>query len=232
LNNLLKIGMIGVLLGGLLAGCETSQTNNKEVNVNATKVQNNKSVSAKAINPKAWKDKSLVNGLEKTEFTPNAKGWVSEQLNIFRQAPDQKLLQAGYDKGYDYYLKADAVSNVGSYIRVEGVDIEKDFENLRLLAEIIKQETEHRSAGTGSKKKWKPISNRLQMSYDYMTKLLNDLDVAINKDGKGETFGVSHQLDGDKVKEMESFISNKDRGIMLNMGSLRRSIFLIVLKGG
>jgi hypothetical protein len=197
--------MIGVLLGGLLTGCGTSQ-----VKVKIGEKSKSKSVDAAEINPKAWKDKSSANGLEKPEFTQNAKGWVSEQLNIFRQAPDQKLLQAGYDKGYDYYLKADAVSNVGSYIRVEGVDIEKDFENLRLLAEIIKHETELRSAGTGSQKKWKPISNRLQMSYDYMTKLLNDLDVTINKDGKGETYGVSHQLDGDKVKEMESFISKNN----------------------
>jgi hypothetical protein len=57
-------------------------------------------------------------------------------------------------------------------------------------------------------KEWKPISNQLQLSYDYMTKLLNDLDIAINNDGNGETFGVSHQLDGDKVKEVESFISH------------------------
>lgn len=88
------------------------------------------------------------------------------------------------------------------------MDIGKDFENLRRLAEIIKHETDLRSEGTSSKKEWKPISNRLQLAYDYMTNLLNDLNVAINYGGKGETLGVSHQLDGEKVKEFESFISN------------------------
>jgi hypothetical protein len=211
LNKVLKIGIIGAVVGGLLTGCGSSEAKDKEAKVKVAEEIKSKPVSAEEINPKEWKDKSSANGLEKTDFTPNAKGWIAEELNIFRQAPDQKLLQAGYDKGYDYYLKAMGISNVlGIYIQVEGIDLEKDFENLRVLAEIIKHETELRSAGTSSKKEWKPISNRLQLSYDYMTKLLNDIEVAINKEAKGETFGVSHQLDGDKVKEMESFISYKE----------------------
>lgn len=200
------------MVGGLLASCGTSEVKDNEGKVKAAEEIKSKPESAATkINPKEWKDKSSANGLEKSDFTPTAQGWVDDQLNIFRQAPDQKLLQAGFDKGYDYYLKADAVLRVlGSYIRVEGVDIGKDFENLRQLAEIIKQETNIRSEGTSSKKEWKPVSNRLQLAYDYMTELLNDLDVAINYGGKGETFGVSHQLDGEKVKELESFISNTD----------------------
>jgi hypothetical protein len=219
LNKLLKLGIVGVVVGGLLAGCGTSETKDKEVKVKAAKENKSKPVSAAAINPKVWTDKSSANGLEKPDFTPNAKGWVAEELNIFRQAPDQKLLQAGYDEGYDYYLKADVVSRVvGSNIRVEGVDLEKDFENLRVLAKIIVQEHKIRTANIDNKKyeenkreaikEWKPMSERMQSAYDDMTKLLNDLDVAINKEGNGETFGVSHQLDGDKVKEMESFISS------------------------
>lgn len=209
LNKLLKLGLIWVAIVGLLVGCGTTKVKDKEVTVKAGEEIQSKSASAPTeINPKNWKDKSSANGLEKIDFTPNAKDWVAEQLNVFRQPPDQKLLQAGFDKGYDYYLKADGISNVlGSYIQVEGVDLGKDFKNLRLLAEIIVEETDLRSVGTNNQKEWKPISNRLQRSYDYLTELLNDLDVAINKDGKGKTFGVSHQLDGDKVKDMEAFIS-------------------------
>ncbi len=48
---------------------------------------------------------------------------------------------------------------------------------------------------------------QMQLAYDYMTELLNDLNIALNYGGKGETFGVLHQLEGDKVIEMESFIS-------------------------
>jgi hypothetical protein len=218
LNKWLKLGIVVVTVGGLMAGCGTFEAKDKEVKVKAAKENKSNPVSAAAISPKVWTDKSSANGLEKTDFTPNAKGWVADELNIFRQPPDPKLLQAGYDEGYDYYLKADAVSRVaGSDIRVEGVDLEKDFENLRVLSKIIVQEQDVRTAAIDTKKyeenkrdaikEWKPMSKRMQSAYDYMTKLLNDLDVAINKDGKGETFGVSHQLDGDKVKEMESFIS-------------------------
>jgi hypothetical protein len=209
LNKWLKLGIIVAVVGGLLAGCGKSEVKDKEVKVKAAEEVKLKSASAVETNPKVWKDKSSANGSEKSDFTPTAQGWVYEQLNIFRQAPDQKLIQAGYDKGYDYYLKADAVSRLlGSNIRVEGVDIGKDFENLRQLAEIIKQEQFLRADGTNSKKEWKPISNRLQLAYDYMTNLLNDLNIAINYGGKGETIGISHQLDGEKVKELESFISN------------------------
>jgi hypothetical protein len=218
LNKLLKLGTVVVVVGGLLAGCGTFEAKDKEVKVKAAKESKGKSTSAAVISTKVWTDKSSANGLENIDFTPNAKGWVAEELNIFRQPPDPKLLQASYDKGYDYYLKAEGVSRVlGSYIRVEGVDLEKDFENLRELAGIIVQEHNIRTANIDTKKyeenkreainEWKPMSERMQLAYDDMTKLLNDLDVAINKEGKGETFGVSHQLNGDKVKEMESLIS-------------------------
>ena len=43
-------------------------------------------------------------------------------------------------------------------------------------------------------------TERMKQSFEYMKQLLNDIDVAINKNGKGETFGVSHQLGGDKVE--------------------------------
>ncbi|WP_066074569.1 hypothetical protein [Neobacillus soli] len=113
----------------------------------ATAESNSKSASAAEIDPTEWEDPSSENGSEKMEFTPTAQGWVAEQLEIFRQAPDSKLLEAGYDKGYDYFLKADVVSRgMGNYVRVEDVDLEKDFENLRVLANIIVQEQDARTA--------------------------------------------------------------------------------------
>lgn len=38
---------------------------------------------------------------------------------------------------------------------------------------------------------------------------MNDLDVAFNHSGEGETFGVTHLLNGDKVSEMEDFVTGK-----------------------
>ncbi|WP_245592322.1 hypothetical protein [Ectobacillus panaciterrae] len=163
----------------------------------------------KVVDPnpnKKWKDSSI-----------NAKGWVAFEVNAFSKT-DPKISKSEYDEGYDYYLKAQSVSNVvRGYVRVEGGDLEKDFENLRELAGIIEHEqfvrTDHIDPDgkamdkTEYIKQWKPVNERMRRSYEYMTKLLNDIDVAINKDGKGKTFGVSHQLDGDKTSEMESFMA-------------------------
>lgn len=109
---------------------------------------------------------------------------------------------------------------LGRYIRVEGEDLEKDFQNLIVLAGIISHEQFVRTAqidpnGEAMKKteyakQWKPTNNRMKLSYEYMKQLLNDIDIAINKGNKGERYGVSHQLDGDKVQEMESFITYFD----------------------
>lgn len=207
LNYFLKLSIVSVMAAGLLlAGCGTSAVKEKEEKDKETEEI---PVKAADTDSKEWKDKSSANGIEKPDFTPTAQGWVAEQLDIFQQEPDSKLIEAGHDKGYDYYLKAEPFTRLlGSYIWVEGVDIEKDFENLRRLADIIINEHDIRSVGTNSTKEWKPISTQSQLAYDYMTQLLNDLNVAINLDGKGETFGVSHQLDGTRVEELESYISD------------------------
>lgn len=220
MNKIVKLGFFGVVIVGLLAGCGTSEAKDKDTKVKATEEVKVTSASTAEINPKEWKDKSTDNGLEKTDFPTNTKDWIAFQSKIFSSPPNSKLMEAGYDKGYDYYLKADAVSNtLQRFIWVEGIDLEKDFENLRVLAAIIKHEHYVRTAhldpeGTGNTKvhpeQWKPVSKRMELTYDYMRKLLNDLDVAINKDGKGDTFGVSHQLDGDKVSKMETFITYYD----------------------
>lgn len=49
------------------------------------------------------------------------------------------------------------------------------------------------------------FNDDLKQTFKYYTELLHDLDVVINHDGKGETFGVTRQLDGNKVKELESY---------------------------
>ncbi|MEK4406669.1 hypothetical protein MKZ26_20095 [Sporosarcina sp. FSL K6-6792] len=42
-----------------------------------------------------------------------------------------------------------------------------------------------------------------------MKQIVNDIDVAVNHNGEGETFGVTHLLNGDKVSEMERFIEGR-----------------------
>ncbi|MRX73450.1 hypothetical protein GJU40_15000 [Bacillus lacus] len=137
----------------------------------------------------------------------------------------QKHFEAGYDVAYDEYLKAQSITNVlGTYIKVEGGDLEKDFNNIYTLATIVQEEQEMRAAhldideleakyGTDKQagiQEWKPATERQGIAFDCLRKLLNDVDIAINKEGNGETFGVSYFLDGDKVEQMENDLNVGD----------------------
>ena len=139
--DLLKIGMMGLAIGGLLAGCGTSETSKskEEVKVNAA--------TSSEVDPKEWKDLSAAGDLEDTDFEPNAKVWIADTLEVFSQEPDESLYEDGFDEGYDYYMKVMTVSHIlGSYIRVEGGDLEKDFENLWILTRTIEHEQYARAA--------------------------------------------------------------------------------------
>lgn len=216
------IGTI-VVVGSLVTGYTLTKADEESTPKHKTEsFKKEKPVEQKqVVDPKKWKDLSSAGDLPKPDFPANVRDWVVYQINEFSKQPDSKMTEAGFDEGYDYYLKAEALSRtLGSYIRVEGVDLEKDLENLRVLAGLIAHEQFVRTAHidpngeakekTEYAKQWKPTNNRMKLSFEYMKQLLNDLDVAINKDGKGHTYGVTHQLDGDKVEEMESFISYYD----------------------
>ncbi|NRD78525.1 M48 family metalloprotease [Bacillus sp. BRMEA1] len=198
---------------------EKEPTIGAKIGESEAKKENPKPVDKKTINQKEWKDLSSIGNLPKPDFPTNAKDWIVFQIKEFSKKSDSKMTPIGYDKGYDYYLKS-KLRGLGSYIRVEGVDLKKDFENLFELSGIIAHEQFVRTASidpngdamekTEYANQWKPTSKRMQISFEYMKELLNDIDVAINKDGKGHTFGVSHQLGGNKVNEMESFMRYYD----------------------
>ncbi|WP_077212462.1 hypothetical protein [Bacillus dakarensis] len=232
-NSLISISAISIMFLGityfagtqlnLFSGPETRQANDPGENTTAegtktvTIEEKANPIEENTTDPKKWKDLSTKGDLVKPDFPTNVNDWVAFQINEFSKKSDVNLPNGGYDEGYDYYLKSQALSmTLGSYIRVEGEDLEKDFENLWVLASAIGHEQFVRTAHIGPNgeaiekteyyKQWKPTNKRMKLSFEYMKQLLNDIDIAINKDSKGETFGVSHQLDGDKVEEMESFI--------------------------
>lgn len=214
-----KSGVAGLAIFGLLTGCGTDELASENANEEAEE----SAANAEKLKRKDWQDLSAKDDLEKPDYAPNVKDWIANTLEEFNRPPDQKRLDTGYDEGYDYYLKSMIVSNtVGAYIRVAGEDLEKDFENLGVLAGIISHEhyvrTAHiRPADYANKldavKDWKPVTKRMTLSFNYMKQLLNDLHVAINQNGEGKIYGVTHQLDGPKVKEMESFIQYDDKEI-------------------
>ncbi|MDM5314946.1 hypothetical protein QUF49_03005 [Fictibacillus sp. b24] len=164
---------------------------------------------------KEWRDLSSVGNLEKPDFATNVKEWVPQTLEKLEQPVPDKYPGAGVDEGYDIYLKSEMLRNMlGKYIRVEGEDLEKDFQNLGTLTALIGHDqfvrTAHLDSNGNAKEKteymneWKPANEETLKAFEYMKQLLHDIDVAINKDGKGETYGVSHQLDGQNVNELEA----------------------------
>ena len=190
-----KFSLVGVMVCGLLAACGANEAKPIE------------ELKVKASNEK-----------EITEFSPQAKEWIAEMLAEFNRSPEESFDEVGHDDvGFVYYKKAKSLyENMHQYIHHKNESFDEDFANLRLLAAGIDHNQFVRTAhieNTGMEKEnlehikdWKPVPISTEKAFEYMKELLNDIDVAINKNGEGKTFGVTHLLNGGRVKEVESFI--------------------------
>lgn len=208
-----------IIAGGLIIGCNTSKVEDE-----STKTI---SLSSQTTNgEKAWRDLTIVQDGVKYDFPTNAKDWISSVNITFQEEPakDSELIQVGKDKYYNYYVQAIGIQSVLEIIQVEGVALEKDFDNLYLLTKIIEEEqikrTEHIEPDQYDKrdsdqmlaviKEWKAPSERMEKAIEYTKQLLNDIDIAINKNGKGDLSGVTYQVDGPKTNELEVFIQGEE----------------------
>lgn len=207
-----------LLILSLFVADQLEQADKSDRN-SAKTVENKKSndIDKKEDKSKVWRDLSSARDLKNPDFATNVKEWVPQTLERLEQPVPNKYPGAGMDEGYDIYLKAEMIRDMlGPYIRVEGEDLEKDFQNLQTLISFIGHHQYVRTAHIDSYgnakekteylKEWKPADESIFQAFDNIKHLLHDIDVAINKDGKGKTYGVSHQLDGEKVKEFERFM--------------------------
>ncbi|WP_449536385.1 hypothetical protein [Ferdinandcohnia sp. Marseille-Q9671] len=178
-------------------------------------------VEAAEVDPKQWEDATNIPEGLVPDFPTNVNGYFEHTLKNWYLEADEKLLQAGYPPEYDYYIKAMAITNVvDEYIRVQGVDFERDLYNLRMLAAVIEREQWKRTSHINFNPEdpnrdkfettreavahWKPATERYNQAVEYTKQLLNDINYIAN--GTGEPFGVTNQLDGDKVDELNSFL--------------------------
>nr|WP_304219523.1 hypothetical protein [Fredinandcohnia onubensis] len=174
-----------------------------------------------SVPTKEWKDVSTTEDLVAPDFPTNVKDYIANTLMHWTAEPDENLIQEGYPPEYDHYMQSFGIlSVVDEYIRVEGVDLEKDFYKLQMLAAVIQHEQYERTKHINfnpedpnrdsfestreAVRHWKPASERYHQAEQYITELLNDINVVVN--GVGEPFGVSEQLNGDKVDELDSFL--------------------------
>ena len=183
---LMKIAYTGLFASVLLTGCTKEETNVEEVKPEEIKVND----------AKAWKDVSTPEGFNNYGFEPTLEAWIAYHAEDVAKTTDV----------YEYYPKADILISETQYFQIQGEDLQKDFDNLSLLNAWLghlvyfsKQNSQEPDGTT--------YNDELNKSFKYFTELLHDLDIVINYDGKGETFGLTHQLDGHKVKEFESYLN-------------------------
>lgn len=135
--------------------------------------------------------------IESSRFDPRWKQFIAEQAEEFKNTTDIN----------EYSLKIQQINQefrnqINFFYTVEAY---YDFENLRTLISrgahynyVISQQ-EQQGIDTAES------MDELKHTFEYIKQLLNDLDVVINKNGKGDTFGLLYQLDGEHIKELEKF---------------------------
>lgn len=201
-----------VLIGTVLVGCSAEETSEpkktveKEANV---EVKSFKSIEEEAQTE--MKENFMENKEEAVRVVESLKRILDEPM-------DDSLVEAGFDKEYDWYLKSQKVSNeVDEFLRFQDKPKSSDLLNIRLLAATIGHLQYVRTAhidDTGGETEaqtavsdWRPASLDLNYSYMYMKRIVHDLDIALNHSGKGETFGVTYLMDGENLEELKSFMS-------------------------
>lgn len=192
-----------------------SETAEKNKNIESKREEKK---AATEFDDKKWKDITVLEQGAHYDMATNARDYIASANKSIHQtpAPDSKLIQRGFDEMYFYYLEASAIQNALNIIAVEGIDIEKDFNNLYNLTMIIYEEQGKRTEGVNlegvskfdAHKYWKEPTGEMKLALNYLQKLLNDLDIAINKDGVGEDYGYSYQGDGDNTEELQVFIDS------------------------
>ncbi|MED3803568.1 hypothetical protein P4562_16715 [Lysinibacillus xylanilyticus] len=189
---LIKLASTGILSIVLLTGCTNSAAPQQK---EESKVEQVKAV-AEVNDPKAWKDISTPEGFNEYGIEPTLKAWIAFHAGDVPKTTDVN----------EYYPRAKRLTTEYKYFRVQGDDLQKDFENLNVLQIWMGHLEYVLSRQNTLESDRAKFNDDLKKSFKYFTEMLHDLDIVINYDGKGETFGLTRQLDGNKVKELESYL--------------------------
>ena len=162
----------------------------------------------------------IVEASESQIYHAEIGEWVSE-MNILLSEPlnDPKLKKANNDEGFEYYLKSLVVDRKSPIDLIKGnKELEEDYINLFLLTSYISNKQAARTVhldpngeaieSTDLVNQWAPTDENTHKAFEYVKQIMNDLDVAINHNGKGEIFGVTHLLNGDKASEVKKFVTS------------------------
>lgn len=183
--------LAGVMLSGVLAGCaeETAPKPREEVK--------GEQVVAVSNDAKEWKDVSQPEGFNKYGIEPTLHAWIAYHAKDIVNTADVN----------EYLTKITNITTENArFFRIQGEDLQKDFTNLGVLGTAINHFEyvigEQKREGIGTAE----TTEDLNKAITYFTELLHDLDIIINQNGEGEVFGITNQLDGQKVTELEAFL--------------------------
>ncbi|MFB3169998.1 M56 family metallopeptidase [Neobacillus sp. 179-C4.2 HS] len=131
--------------------------------------------------------------VESNGFDPRMKKFIAEQAEEFKNTTDRFEYNAKIEKLVSQFAN--------QYTGYPSAEAAYDFENFRRLMQwgSIFNFSYQEQNGFNSEEQIAQVTSVVE----YLKQLLNDLDVVMNKNGKGETFGVLHQLDGEHVLELE-----------------------------
>ncbi|QFF99359.1 hypothetical protein PB01_11285 [Psychrobacillus glaciei] len=146
--------------------------------------------------PKTWKDVSTPEGFNSYGIEPTLEAWIAYHAEDITKTTDVK----------EYYPRARRFITEMKYFRVQGEDLQKDFANLMMLQTWISHLDYVISVNDQQGIRTAENYEEMKKSFKYFTELLHDIDIVINHDGKGETFGFAYQLDGKKVQEIDTYI--------------------------
>ena len=205
-----KMFAASILIGGLLAGCSGDETSGPEKKTEEK--ASNVEVKAASIQDEAEAPVEMENREAAAKTIASLKRIVDEPM-------DPGLVEKGFDKEYDWYLKSLRISRqVDAFLPFQEETKSSDFLNIRSLAAMIGHLQYVRTAhidDTGGEteaqtavEEWKPAALGLNYSYMYIKRIIHDLDIALNHNGEGETYGVTYLLDGENVGELTSFMSD------------------------
>ncbi|MEK5068658.1 hypothetical protein [Sporosarcina sp. FSL K6-1508] len=165
---------------------------------------------------------------ETRKYDKEVGEWASAMITLLSEPMDDpKLGEANNDEGFEYYLKAqEVIWAFPTHLIVEDKEIEKEHSNLFLLSSYIGHNQFVRTAhldpngqakeDTSLSDQWKPTDDDMRQAFEYMKQIVYDIDVEVNHGGEGETFGVTHLLNGDKTSKMEDFVTGKSSRIGRN----------------
>lgn len=165
-------------------------------------------------------NRNFVEASESQIYHAEIKEWVSE-MNVLLSEPlnDPKLKKANNDEGFEYYLKSLVVDRESPIDVIKGnKELKEDYTTLFLLTSYISNKQAARTVhldpngeaieSTDLVDQWAPTDENTRIAFEYMKQIINDLDVVINHKGKGEVYGVTHLLNGDKASEVKKFVTS------------------------